>query len=67
MDSGGTYKLSRRNGDNPFEVKAKVALIREARAERNLRQAGCVSARGLVPFQRAARLHTDAALTRWLL
>ena len=38
-DSSGTHKLSRRNADNPFEMKAKVALIREARAERNLRQA----------------------------
>lgn len=38
-DSCGSPKLSRRDADDPLEVKGKMALVREAGAERDLRQA----------------------------
>ena len=38
-DSCGTQKLSWRDADDPLKLKAKMALIREAGAERDLGQA----------------------------
>jgi hypothetical protein len=37
--SCGNPKLTRRDADDPLEVKRKMALVREAGAERYLRQA----------------------------
>src|SRR5258708_9302651 len=37
--SCGNPKLSRRDADDPLEVRGKMALVREAGAERDLRQA----------------------------
>jgi hypothetical protein len=37
--SCGNPKLSRRDADHPLEVKRKLALVREADAERDLHQA----------------------------
>jgi len=38
-DSCGNPKLSQRDADDPLKVKGKVALVQEADAERDLRQA----------------------------
>jgi len=38
-DSCGNLNLSRRDADEPLKMKAKMALIREAGAERDLGQA----------------------------
>ena len=37
--SCGSLKLSRRDADDPLEVKGKLVLVREADAERDLHQA----------------------------
>jgi hypothetical protein len=37
--SGRDPKLSRRDADDPLEVKGKLALVREADAERDIHQA----------------------------
>jgi hypothetical protein len=42
LRSCGNTKLSRSDADDPLEVKGKLALVREADAKRDLRQAELV-------------------------
>jgi hypothetical protein len=60
-------KSPRRDADDPFEMKGKLALVREPGAERNLRQAEFTVCpqEVLGSFQCGVRSHTGAAAIQW--